>query len=217
MVVDEREVERHRMVETQLAGRGVRDARVLDAMRAVPRHRFVPADLAGHAYDDRPLSIGEGQTISQPLMVALMTEALNVERHHRVLEIGTGSGYQAAVLARLAAHVTSIERHATLAESARALLERLQIENVSVIVGDGTVGWLEGAPFDRILVTAGAPAVPDVLREQLAENGRLVIPVGTSSLQYLTTIDRRLGRFETSAATPCMFVPLVGKHGWPAG
>jgi protein-L-isoaspartate(D-aspartate) O-methyltransferase len=215
--VDELTEQRHRMVETQLAARGVRDVRVLDAMRAIERHRFVPPAVAHHAYDDRPLAIGEGQTISQPLMVAVMSEALAVQPEHRVLEIGTGSGYQAAILAMLAREVISIERHAALAATARAVLKDARLENVRVIEGDGSGGWAAGAPYDRILVTAGAPAVPDLLRQQLAGSGRLVIPVGPPSLQYLHVIDRNGDTFETASTTPCVFVPLVGEHGWPMG
>jgi len=204
------------MVETQLVARGLRDARVLDAMRRVPRHRFVPAELEPEAYEDRPLAIGEGQTISQPLIVAMMTVSLKVQNEHRVLEIGTGSGYQAAVLAQLAGHVTTIERHESLAVSARRLLAELDIRNVTVLVGDGTVGVPDGAPYDRILVTAGAPAVPAALQNQLADGGRLLIPIGPPSLQYLTAVDRQGEAFETKSGSPCIFVPLIGQQGWPA-
>jgi protein-L-isoaspartate(D-aspartate) O-methyltransferase len=206
---------RRRMVETQIAARGVKDEAVLAAMAAVPRHLFVPEPLRGEAYDDRPLGIGEGQTISQPYMVAAMTEALAVRAGDRVLEIGTGSGYQTAVLARLAASVVSIERHAALAERARAVLERIGAADVEVRVGDGTAGAPDRAPFDRILVTAGAPAVPETLREQLADGGRLVIPVGPSGFQRLTIVDRTGDRFRTREGEACVFVPLIGQHGWP--
>ena len=206
-----------RMLETQVIVRGLRDERVLDAMRRVPRHRFVSPELESQAYDDRPLSIGEGQTISQPLIVAMMTLSLGVQPDDAVLEVGTGSGYQAAVLAQLARHVTTIERHGALAEAARTLLCELGISNVTVVVGDGTLGYSEAAPYDRVLVTAGAPAVPDALRDQLAPGGRLVIPVGPPSLQHLTVIDRRGDAFDTRTGSPCVFVPLIGRDGWPAG
>lgn len=208
------EAAREAMVGTQIERRGVREARVLDAMRTVPRHRFVEAHLQLHAYEDRPLPIGEGQTISQPYMVAVMTEALGVRGGDRVLEIGTGSGYQTAVLASLAGEVVSIERHAPLAARARTVLADLGFANVHVVVGDGSGGWPERAPYDRIMVTAGAPAVPDTLRDQLAPGGRLVIPVGPSSLQHVTVIDRTTDGFTVRTGDACVFVPLVGKHGW---
>jgi protein-L-isoaspartate(D-aspartate) O-methyltransferase len=203
------------MVETQIAARGVRDARVLDAMREVPRHLFVPEPLRHDAYTDRPLPIGAGQTISQPYMVALMTEALAVRGMDRVLEIGTGSGYQTAVLARLASRVITIERHAPLAERARQVLDLLGVTNVEVLVGDGTEGAPLEAPFDRILVTAGAPAIPDAIRMQLADRGRLVIPVGPAGFQYLMSVERDGERFSTRQGEACVFVPLIGRYGWP--
>jgi protein-L-isoaspartate(D-aspartate) O-methyltransferase len=211
------EVQAERMLETQVVARGIRDERVLEAMRKVPRHRFVPRELEAEAYEDRPLSIGQGQTISQPLIVALMTLSLDVQRAHTVLEVGTGSGYQAAVLARLAGQVITIERHPVLARSASALLVELGLTNVDVVVGDGTLGWPERAPYHRILVTAGAPAVPDALKQQLAEGGRLVIPVGPPSLQHITAVDRRQGVFDVRTGSPCVFVPLIGRNGWSSG
>jgi protein-L-isoaspartate(D-aspartate) O-methyltransferase len=214
MVIDER-IRRHAMVETQVAARGVRDARVLEAMREVPRHSFVPEWLRHEAYDDRPLAIGEGQTISQPYMVAVMTEALGAQETDRVLEIGTGSGYQTAILSRLAARVVSIERHAVLADRAKAVLDSLGITNVEIHVGDGTEGRPEEAPFDRILVTAGAPNVPESLRRQLADGGRLVIPVGDSGFQHVTIIDRKGGDYAERKGDACVFVPLIGRLGWP--
>jgi protein-L-isoaspartate(D-aspartate) O-methyltransferase len=204
------------MVATQIASRGVRDPRVLDAMREVPRHLFVPASARHEAYEDRPVPIGESQTISQPYMVAVMTEALAPQDGHRVLEIGTGSGYQTAILCRLAAHVVSIERHATLAMRARAALASLGVTNVDIHVGDGTEGRTADAPFDRILVTAGAPAVPDSLRQQLADSGRLVIPVGPSGFQHVTIVDRVGDEFHERQGDACVFVPLIGRLGWPA-
>ena len=207
---------RERMVEHQIAARGVSAPRVLDAMRAVPRHLFVPEDVRHAAYDDRPLPIAEGQTISQPYMVAVMTQALDPASHHRVLEIGTGSGYQTAILARLAGEVHSIERYPVLAALARQALDAVGAANVVIHVGDGTEGLAAQAPFDRILVTAGAPSVPDSLQRQIAPGGRLVIPVGPSGFQRLTTIDRRSDdTFEQEESDPCVFVPLIGRFGWP--
>jgi len=205
---------REQMVEQQIAARGVSDSRVLAAMRTVPRHHFVPAAHQSDAYADRPLPIGEGQTISQPYIVAVMTAALDVRATDRVLEIGTGSGYQTAVLAHLAARVVSLERHAALAESAASRLRDLGIVPVKVVVGDGTEGWPADAPYDRILVTAGAPAIPDTLIQQLATGGRLVIPVGPAALQHLTIVTRVADRTVVTQADPCVFVPLIGRHGW---
>ena len=205
---------RERMVRTQIAGRGVDDSRVLEAIRSVPRHLFVPSHSAHQAYDDRPLPIGEGQTISQPYMVAVMTQALGVETGDHVLEIGTGSGYQTAVLAALAGDVVSIERHAHLAETARKTLEQLGISNVEIVVGDGTEGYPARAPYKRILVTAGAPAIPESLHTQLEAGGRLVIPVGPAGLQHLMIVTRTDGEFESRTGEACVFVPLVGRHGW---
>ena len=202
------------MVEGQIAGRGIRDRRVLDAMRDIPRHLFVPPDRRADAYDDRPVPIGEGQTISQPYIVALMTVALELRDTDRVLEIGTGSGYQTAILARLAAVVVSIERHASLARTAADRLRSLGLHNVHVVVSDGTEGRPEEAPFDRILVTAGAPAIPETLRSQLGDGGRLVIPVGPAGFQRLTVLERRGGHFETREGEACTFVPLIGRYGW---
>jgi protein-L-isoaspartate(D-aspartate) O-methyltransferase len=205
---------RERMVRTQLAGRGIDNARVLEAMRDVPRHLFVPEHSASAAYEDRPLPIGEGQTISQPYMVAVMTQVLDARPNDHLLEIGTGSGYQTAILARLAREVVSIERHEPLAIRARAVLEALGAGNVTVVIGDGTEGWPASAPYDRILVTAGAPAVPSALQEQLATGGRLVIPVGPPGLQHLTIINRTPHGFDSRTGEACVFVPLVGRHGW---
>ena len=202
------------MVEQQIALRGIRDPRLLAVLREIPRHQFVPPDRRGQAYEDRPVPIGEKQTISQPYMVALMTDALAPAATDRVLEIGTGSGYQTAILSRLAAAVTSIERHRSLARQAADRLRELGCDNVRVVVGDGTEGWPEAAPFDRILVTAGAPAVPETLLSQLADGGRLVIPVGPPGIQRLTLIDREGNRFQTHEGEACTFVPLIGRHGW---
>ena len=203
------------MVTRQLRRRGIRDERVLEAMATTPRERFVPGVPTSLAYDDRALPIDAGQTISQPYMVARMTELLRVEPGDRVLEIGTGSGYQAAVLARLGAEVTSIERLPDLAESARAALRGVGIEGVDVRVGDGSNGDPEGAPWDGIVVTAAAPAIPDALREQLADGARLVIPVGPREQQDLIVVERRGPTdWQEWSDGAVVFVPLVGAGGW---
>jgi protein-L-isoaspartate(D-aspartate) O-methyltransferase len=206
---------RHRMVSEQLERRGIRDARVLDAMRRVPRHLFVRAEQAGSAYEDHALPIGEGQTISQPYMVAVMTAALAPPAGGRVLEIGTGSGYQAAVLAELAGEVVTIERHEDLAEKASRRLVALGYRHVRVIVGDGSVGYAEAAPYAGILVTAGAPRVPATLQSQLADGARLVVPVGSSLGQEVLIVTRSGTGFSTTVGDRCVFVPLIGTEGWP--
>jgi protein-L-isoaspartate(D-aspartate) O-methyltransferase len=211
--MDDRE-RRVEMVERQIVSRGVRDPRVLEAMRDVPRHLFVPEDLRSRAYEDRALPIADSQTISQPYIVAIMTELMASEPQHRVLEIGTGSGYQTAILSRLSGRVFSIERHPGLADAARRLLTTLGITNVDVHVGDGTEGLPAEAPFDRILVTAGAPSIPHALREQLADGGRLVIPVGPSGFQHLTIVNRTGQGYAEQEHDACVFVPLIGRHGW---
>lgn len=208
---------RERMVERQIAGRDVRDERVLRALREVPRHEFVPAPYAAAAYDDRALPIDAGQTISQPYVVALMIEALALGASDRVLEVGTGSGYAAAVLSRIAAEVYTIERIALLGDLARDRLAARGYANVHVQVGDGTLGWPDAAPFGAILVSAGAPRVPPTLESQLAVGGRLVIPVGGSREQRLLRITRRADdRFEREDLGEVTFVPLVGAEGWDA-
>jgi protein-L-isoaspartate(D-aspartate) O-methyltransferase len=204
---------RTRMVETQLKPRGIRCPRVLDAFLKVPRHHFVPQKLQPDAYRDCPLPIGEGQTISQPYMVASMTEALAVEPGLRVLEIGTGSGYQAAILAELGAEVYSVERIPSLAEQARQRLEELGYQ-VHLRIGDGTLGWPEEAPFDRIIVTAGAPSLPPPLAEQLAVGGRLVIPIDEGFSQVLCVYRRDQDRLHEERREHCTFVPLIGEFGW---
>jgi protein-L-isoaspartate(D-aspartate) O-methyltransferase len=201
---------RHLMVEEQLVRRGIRDEDVLAAMRSVPRHLFVPQGLAPEAYADSPLPIGHGQTISQPYMVALMTSLLKVDVRSRVLEIGSGSGYQTAVLAELAGEVYAIERLVPLEEGARATLARLGYHNTHTVIGDGTQGWREEAPFDAILVAAAAPEAPPPLLEQLADGGRLVIPLGRPSRdQRLMVYERNGDGIEERSDTRCRFVPLV--------
>src|SRR6516162_5244840 len=207
--------QRDRMVERQIVSRGVRDPAVLAAMRSVPRERFLPPDLAEFAYQDSPLPIAQGQTISQPFIVALMTEALGLGPDDRVLEIGTGSGYAAAVLACIAREVYTIERHEELAETARTRLEELRFHNVIVRHGDGTLGWPEHAPYDAIVVAAGGPRIPEPLLAQLAPGGRLVIPVGEDKAQELVRVTRRAdGSFEREDLGGVRFVPLVGAEGW---
>jgi protein-L-isoaspartate(D-aspartate) O-methyltransferase len=208
--------DRERMVEEQLARRGIRDTRVLDVMRRVPRHLFVDEALRERAYGDHPLPIGEEQTISQPYIVALMTSLLELTAEHKVLEIGTGSGYQTAVLAELARRVCSIERLPRLAQRARALLERLGYQNVWVRVGNGTLGWADEAPFDRVLVAAGGPCVPAPLFEQLVEGGRMVLPLGDEEAQVLTVVGKVGGQVVMSRHGDCRFVKLVGKFAWDA-
>jgi protein-L-isoaspartate(D-aspartate) O-methyltransferase len=208
------ESKRMEMVESQIYARGIEDRSVLQAIRKVPRHVFVPSDYSDSAYADRPLPIGHGQTISQPYMVAVMTEALRLEGHERVLEVGTGSGYQAAILAEIVDHVVTLERMPELARSAAETLERLGYVNVEVVVGDGSQGYPPRAPYDGIIVTAGAPDIPRVLVDQLAEGGRLVIPVGNSFQQTLTRVTKSGDDRETERLEGCVFVPLIGKYGW---
>lgn len=208
---------RKQMVERQLVHRGMRDERVLAAFAKVPREAFVPAELAEYAYEDNPLPIGEGQTISQPYVVALMAEAARIGRGARVLEVGAGSGYAAAILAELATEVVTIERHGLLADKARATLDRLGYTNVTVIEGDGSLGLPVRAPYDAILVAAGAPAPPESLKEQLADGGRLVIPVSVNSHQDLKVITRRGDVFEETSLGGVRFVPLLGAEGWDGG
>lgn len=203
---------RQHMVTSQLRNRDIRDERVLDVMGRVPRHEFVGEYDRRQAYEDHPLPIGEQQTISQPYIVALMLELLELTPKDRVLEIGTGSGYVTALLAELAAQVVSIERHAALADRARALLDRLGYRNVEVIVGDGSEGFQPSAPYDAILVSAAAPAVPAQLPTQLAEGGRMVIPVGPPERQQLQVIRREMGEIRTILREPCRFVPLVSSN-----
>ncbi len=206
--------ERERMVDEQVVGRGVTDARVLAAMKRVPRHLFVEEALQERAYGDHPLPIGDGQTISQPFIVGRMTELLALTGPEKVLEIGTGSGYQAAVLAELATRVCAVERIPRLATRARQTLEWLGYRNVWVRTANGTLGWPDEAPFDRILVAAGGPSVPPPLFEQLAEGGRMVIPVGDETGQVLKLVEKASGEMRTSEHSACVFVKLVGKYAW---
>jgi protein-L-isoaspartate(D-aspartate) O-methyltransferase len=211
------ETEREIMVREQLLPRGIRDERVLSAMRQVPRHLFVPEDMIGSAYDDCALPIGGGQTISQPYMVAVMAELLVLRGDEKVLEIGTGSGYQSAVLSELAAEVYSVERIASIAEKASERLRRLWYSNVHVVVSDGTLGLPEEAPFDGIIVTAGAPDIPEAYIDQLKEGGRLVIPVGSRYSQVLYQVRKTSSGIQKDSFTPCVFVPLIGTYGWDEG
>ncbi|MFA6356376.1 MAG: protein-L-isoaspartate(D-aspartate) O-methyltransferase [Candidatus Omnitrophota bacterium] len=205
---------RESMIEGQLIPRGINDRRVLEAMRRVPRHLFVPDSSLENAYSDCPLPIGERQTISQPFMVALMTQSLGLRGGERVLEIGTGSGYQAAVLAELAKEVYSIDRYADLAKNAGTVLGKLAYTNINIKAGDGTEGWEEFAPYDAIIVTAGTPSVPQPLVDQLAQDGRLVVPVGGALSQILTLVRKVGGNIVQEDICGCVFVPLVGKYGW---
>lgn len=205
---------RERMVEKQLISRGIHSQEVLTAMRTMPRHLFVEGSFQDSAYEDHPLPIGQDQTISQPYMVALMTEQLDVHPDSVVLEIGTGSGYQTAILAELAKQVFTVERLALLGEKARKIFEQLHYDNIHVQVGDGTLGWHKYAPYDRIIVTAGAPAVPETLIEQLTDGGRLVIPVGNRVSQVLQVITKQGERLNTETSCHCVFVKLIGKNGW---
>lgn len=213
---DSYSADRQRMVRDQLAARDITDPRVLEVMRAVPRHRFVPADCLADAYGDRALALERGQTISQPYIVALMTQSLQVAPAHRVLEVGTGSGYQTAILARLARRVYTIERIDALSTTARATIGLPWTSNITFRVGDGTLGWPDAAPFDRIIVTAGAPGVPDVLVEQLVDGGRLVIPVGPGDRQTLMLVQRHDDGIKERKLVPCRFIKLIGQAGWPA-
>lgn len=202
------------MVETQIAGRGINRKSVLDAMRLVPRHLFVDEAFYAQAYADYPLPIGNGVTISQPYMVAAMIDAVGLIGSERVLEVGTGSGYQTAVLSVLAYKVFSVERISSLAAGARKVLDGLHASNVIIKTGDGTAGWLDNAPYDAIIVSAGSPDVPHALTEQLAPGGRLVIPVGGEFKQQLLRITKKDGKLQREELSACRFVKLVGKHGW---
>jgi len=205
---------RNSMVKQQLIVRGIKDERVLSAFLNIPRHEFVAPELVKSAYEDCPLPIGSSQTISQPYMVAIMTELLGLKGSEKVLELGTGSGYQTAVLARLAAQVYSLERIERLAKAARERLEKLKVTNVNIITGDGTLGLEEHRPYDSIMVTAGAPRIPECLIEQLNDPGRLVIPVGGRLSQTLMLVEKKDNETINKEICGCVFVPLVGEMGW---
>ena len=202
------------MVQEQIIARGINNARVIEAMRKIPRHLFVDTGLAKSAYDDNALPIGEKQTLSQPYIAARMTEALDLLGHEKVLEIGTGSGYQTALLAELCFNVFSVEAIRALSTRARALLDRLGYHNIALHVGDGTLGWSDHAPYDAIIVTAGAPDLPNPLTAQLSLDGRLVIPVGDEKSQVLVRVTRKASGLEQEELGDCRFVKLWGKYGW---
>ena len=206
--------ERELMVRQQILERGISSARLLEAMLAVPRHRFVPKDFVAQAYDDRPVHIGSGQTISQPYMVALMTDSLELAGTEKVLDVGTGSGYQAAILAEMTSHVHTVERIGDLSRDAERRLESLGYDNVTFHVGDGSTGLAREAPYDAILVAAAAQKVPESLKSQLSPGGRLAIPVGEPSSQVLMLIEKTAKGFETSEICPCIFVKLIGVEGY---
>ncbi|MDI6641809.1 MAG: protein-L-isoaspartate(D-aspartate) O-methyltransferase [Elusimicrobiota bacterium] len=208
------DVLRTEMVETQIIQRGITDTNVVKAMLKVPRHLFVPKEYINQAYDDHPLPIGEGQTVSQPYMVALMTELLALSSTEKVLEIGTGSGYQTALLAELSKEVYTVERIKVLIDRAKKLLDLLNYKNIFYKVGDGTEGWEESAPYDRIIVTAGSADMPEPLIEQLKENGKVVIPIGDRFSQVLCVFEKKDGKLKKREICGCVFVPLIGKFGW---
>jgi protein-L-isoaspartate(D-aspartate) O-methyltransferase len=208
------DIQARSMVETQLRRRGIHDERVLEAMRLVPRHEFVPAELVGAAYDDRPLPIGEHETISQPYIVAAMAEAARLAPADRALEIGGGSGYLAAILAQLCATVCTVEVNPRLAAEARRRFERLGYTNIEVFEGDGSEGLAARAPYDAIIVSAGTPSVSPVMLDQLAEGGRLVVPVGSLHQQDLLLLCKQGGKITRRSLGACQFVPLIGKGGW---
>jgi protein-L-isoaspartate(D-aspartate) O-methyltransferase len=213
---DASSTERLAMVSTQLRRRGIRDQRVLAAMERLLRHEFVEEKFRPRAYDDDPVQIGEGQTVSQPFIVAYMLEALQLAPEHHVLEVGTGTGYQAALLADLARDVITLERHRSLADAATQNLQRLAYHNVTVINADGSEGWPEAAPYHRIIVAAAAPRVPAPLFDQLAEGGKLIAPVGTTELQELLLVEKKNGQPRRSHLEGCRFVPLIGVEGFSA-
>lgn len=202
------------MVQEQIAGRGITDARVLAALRRIPRHLFIDQGIINRAYDDSALPIGDKQTLSQPYMTARMAEALALKGDERVLEIGTGSGYQTALLAEICFNVFSVEKIRALSRKARALLDQLGYQNIALHVGDGTIGWSEHAPYDAIVVSAGSPSTPRPLLDQLALYGRLVIPVGDEQSQILLRVTRTGAGFEQEQLGECKFVKLFGKYGW---
>jgi protein-L-isoaspartate(D-aspartate) O-methyltransferase len=213
-VIDPYSTARARMVQEQLLGRDIRDPRTLQAMTEVPRHIFVDDAMQGRAYGDHPLPINDGQTISQPYIVAYMTQALALQGGEKVLEVGTGSGYQAAVLSRMCYQVYTIERFNSLLAGARRVFDKLRYFNIRSKLGDGTLGWLEFAPFDAIIVTAGGPSIPQPLIDQLADKGRLIMPVGDQNEQVLQLLEKNNGQYEITHLAGVRFVDLVGEHGW---
>jgi protein-L-isoaspartate(D-aspartate) O-methyltransferase len=219
MVAESIKFERQRedMVKRQIEARGIKDEKVLDALRKVPRHLFVSEALGDQAYGDFPLPIGEQQTISQPYIVAEMTQALQLSKDDRILEIGTGSGYQAAVLAEIAYRVYSVERIHSLLVKARSLFDRLHYHNILTRYGDGTVGWLDESPFDAIMVTAGSPRIPETLIAQLADGGRMIVPVGDQHSQELVKVYKDKDGIRRTNLGGCRFVKLVGEYGWRKG
>ncbi|MFH0925821.1 MAG: protein-L-isoaspartate(D-aspartate) O-methyltransferase [bacterium] len=208
---------REKMINEQIIGRGIKNEIIVEAFRKIPRHLFVEEALAVRAYDDNPLPIGEKQTISQPYTVALMTELLELKGTERVLEIGSGSGYQTAILAQLVEKVYSVERIKILVEKSRKMMDELRYYNVQISLDDGTLGWKDKAPFDRILVAAGSPEVPEPLLSQLAEDGKMIIPIGDKSFQRLTLIEKKEGKTIQTDKGEFTFVKLVGRHGWNHG
>ena len=210
-------VQRRTMVDSQLRARGIRDERILAAMLRVPRHEFVSGEYRDQAYEDHPIPIGEGQTVSQPYIVAIMLEALALDPSDTVLEVGTGSGYQTALLAELTRQVYSVERHPSLARTAQAALARLGYTNVEVFLGDGSHGLPERAPFDAVVVSAAAPQIPPPLFEQLREAGRMVIPVGPAHAQELQLVRKQSGQPVVTNLEGCRFVPLIGSEAYPSG
>ncbi len=205
---------RRKMVNEQIITRGITDKKVIDALLKIPRHEFIGPNLWDQVYNDYPLPTGCGQTISQPYMVALMTQLLELTGQEKVLEIGTGSGYQTAVLAELSHDVYSVERFEKLANAAKQVLDTLNYKNISIKVGDGTTGWVEFSPYDCIIVTASSPEIPQPLIEQLTDNGRMVIPVGGAFSQELTLVRKKGDKIITNSICGCVFVPLVGDYGW---
>ena len=205
---------RRLMLDEQLIGRGISDERVLAAFRKIPREKFVPEDYRNNSYDDCPIPIGENQTISQPYMAALMTQCLGLKGQEKILEIGTGSGYQTAILAETAGEVYSIERIERLAKEAEKILRSLEYKNFKIKAGDGTLGWEEHGPYDGIIVTAGAPSIPQSLVKQMKDGGRLIIPVGGGSTQTLTVVEKNGESVVARDLCGCVFVPLIGKEGW---
>jgi protein-L-isoaspartate(D-aspartate) O-methyltransferase len=208
------EMLRENMVEYQIKSRGMSDEKILKSMRRIPRHLFVPEQQRIYAYEDFPLPIGEGQTISQPHIVALMTSLLRLKGREKVLEIGTGSGYQAAILSKIAKEVYTVEKIASLGLKAEKLFKELGYRNIKVKISDGTEGWSEHAPYDGIIITAGSPQIPKPLIGQLSENGKIIAPIGGSSVQDLIVAENIKGKLSQRAICGCMFVPLIGKYGW---